>query len=283
MPVKIRFGIVEVAGFRPWRRKLFLAVPVVAIAAIAAWMTLDAPTPPETGLAGLTGACRPVEHEGSRHIACEIDPRNEEIVVRHADAGGKPYRSLDAFLAAMGSAGRPVSLAMNAGMYHEDMSPVGLLVEDGRELSPLATGEGEGNFFLKPNGVFLIDGDGRAAVMETSVYAAAGLGPRFATQSGPMLVIDGVLHPKFLPDGESRHIRNGVGVRADGTIVLAISLDPISLGSFARLFRDPLGCPNALFFDGAISALSNGSRTLLGGEHPVGPIVAVMTKPGSGP
>ena len=234
------------------------------------------PPPPEPDLAGLPGVCRLVEHERSRHVVCDVDPRRDRIVVRHADAGANPYRSLDAFVSAMRDAGHAVSLAMNAGMYHEDMSPVGLLVEDGRELAPLALGEGEGNFFLKPNGVFLIDGDGRAAVMESTAYLAAGISPRFATQSGPMLVIDGALHPKFLPDGESRHIRNGVGVRPDGTVVLAISLDPISLGSFARLFRDPLGCPNALFFDGAISALSNGDRTLLGGKHPVGPIVAVM-------
>jgi uncharacterized protein YigE (DUF2233 family) len=250
-----------------------------AIVATGAWIVHEPQrSPPIPDLAGLPDWCRLVEHEGARHVACEIDPRRDEIVVRHADGGQGPYGSLDAFVGAMRQAMQPVALAMNAGMYHEDMSPVGLLVEDGRELAPLTTEDGEGNFFLKPNGVFLIDADGRAAVMETTAYAAAGLTPRFATQSGPMLVVNGAVHPKFLPDGESRHVRNGVGVRGDGAVVLAISLDPVSLGSFARLFRDPLGCPDALFFDGAISALSNGEKTLLGGDHPVGPIVAVRAK-----
>jgi uncharacterized protein YigE (DUF2233 family) len=265
-------------------RRGAVVLAAIAIGAGAAWLALRRePLPPGPDLADLPGECAVVTHEGSRHVVCEIDPRRDEITVRHTGPDGKAFGSLDAFAAATRAAGRPVGLAMNAGMYHEDMSPVGLLVEDDRELSPLATGEGAGNFFLKPNGVFLIDADGKAAVMETAAYAAAGLSPRFATQSGPMLVIDGALHPKLLPDGESRHVRNGVGVRPDGTVALAISLDPVSLGRFARLFRDALGCPHALFFDGAISALTNGERTLLGGEFPVGPILAVTARPATAP
>jgi uncharacterized protein YigE (DUF2233 family) len=265
-------------------RRTLVIMAAIGVATAAAWLALRRETlPPTPDLADLPQACRPANHEGNAYVVCEIDPRRDAITVRHAGPDGKPFGSLEAFAAATRAAGRPVGLAMNAGMYHEDMSPVGLLVEDGRELSPLATEDGEGNFFLKPNGVFLVDGDGRVAVMETTAYTAAGLQPRFATQSGPMLVVNGGVHPKFLPDGESRYIRNGVGVRPDGTVVLAISLDPVSLGSFARLFRDPLGCPNALFFDGAISALSNGERTLLGGEHPVGPIMAVTVRPDAAP
>lgn len=171
---------------------------------------------------------------------------------------------------------QPVLMAMNAGMYHEDLSQVGLHIEAGRELSPIQTGDGEGNFFLKPNGVFLIGSDGKPAVMETSAYVAANPMPEYATQSGPLLVLDGVLHPRFEENGKSRYTRNGVGVRPDGTAVFAISLAEVSFGSFARLFRDALHCPNALYFDGVVSALSNGSKTVLGGKYPAGPIVAVL-------
>jgi uncharacterized protein YigE (DUF2233 family) len=135
-------------------------------------------------------------------------------------------------------------------MYHEDLTQVGLLVENGHAVAPLNLADGQGNFFLKPNGVFLIRKDGKAAVMETSAYAAAKPDVAFATQSGPMLVIDGRLHPRVEANGTSRHIRNGVGVRDENTIALAISHSQVSLGSFARLFRDALHCPNALFFDG---------------------------------
>ena len=114
------------------------------------------------------------------------------------------------------NAGQTPVLAMNAGMYHADMDPVGLYVEDGTELSGLNTDDGFGNFFLKPNGVFFIGMDGKAGLMESETYAEAGMMARFATQSGPMLVINGEIHPRFLPDGTTRYIRNGVGVREDG-------------------------------------------------------------------
>lgn len=149
------------------------------------------------------------------------------------------------------------------------------LASSSRTKAPLNTADGEGNFFLKPNGVFFVRTDGSAGVLETGAYAAAHPEVAYATQSGPMLVIDGKVHPRFEPDGTSRFIRNGVGVRADGTVMLAISRSQVSLGSFARLFRDMLGCPNALFLDGAISSLSDGGRTLIGGKFPVGPILAV--------
>jgi uncharacterized protein YigE (DUF2233 family) len=90
-----------------------------------------------------------------------------------------------------------------------------------------------------------------------------------------MLVIDGAVHPRFEPNGASRYIRNGVGVRADGVAVFAISREKVSLGSFARLFRDKLECPNALFFDGDISALHDGARYVVGGRFPAGPMVTV--------
>jgi len=252
------------------------AAIVVAAIAAAFWLRPGRDAPRRVSAADLPSFCRLLDFEGVAAIACEVDPAVLEVAVRYADAEGKPYRSLDAFDAAMRKAGRQVILAMNAGMYHEDMSPVGLLVEDGRQVAPLETRDGAGNFFLKPNGVFAVDESGKASVLETGAYAASGIRPRFATQSGPMLVIGGAVHPRFESDGKSRFVRNSVGVRPDGTVVLAITLDKISLGSFARLLRDRLGCPDALFLDGAISALSNGERTLTGGAFPDGPILAVL-------
>jgi uncharacterized protein YigE (DUF2233 family) len=131
---------------------------------------------------------------------------------------------------------------------------------------------------MKPNGVFYADRNGDAGVMESTAFAASGIQPVLATQSGPMLVIDGQIHPRFEPDGTSRYIRNGVGADGGKRAVFAISRQPVSLGSFARLFRDALGVRNALFFDGAISALHGGSKYLVGGGHPVGPMLAVTRK-----
>ncbi|MBN9071827.1 MAG: phosphodiester glycosidase family protein [Rhizobiales bacterium] len=221
----------------------------------------------------LPETCRDMAFEAVGYIVCAVDPIQYDIALRLHDAAGRPYGSLGALAEA-----EPFLFAMNGGMYHEDMSPVGLYVEDGKELAPLNTADGEGNFFLKPNGVFFIDAQGRAGVRETGAFAAARPDLKAATQSGPMLVIDGKIHPRFEPDGTSRYIRNGVGVDSSGTAIFAISRAPVSLGSFARLFRDALSCPNALFFDGAISALHDGKKYLIGGRFPAGPMVMVRKK-----
>lgn len=235
------------------------------------------PAPPEAADALLPETCRELSFEGVAYIVCDVGRDAYDLVLRRADAAGKPYRDLAGLAAA-----EPFVLAMTAGMYHEDFTPVGLHVEEGREETPLNLGDARGNFFMKPNGVFYVGQDGGAGVLESNAYAAAGLRPRLATQSGPMLVIDGQIHPRFEENGTSRHIRNGVGTDASGSAVLAISREPVSLGSFARLFRDDLGCRNALFFDGAVSALHDGSRYLVGGKYPAGPMLAVKRKAAAG-
>ena len=204
--------------------------------------------------------CEEVTFEGARAILCTVDPSLHDIRLVYRGPDGKVLGSVSKAVTALAAADRGPVLAMNAGMYHADMTPVGLYVENGAELSPLNEDDGFGNFFLKPNGVFFVRADGSAGVMETDAYRASGLSPAFATQSGPMLVIDGQIHPRFLPDGTSRYIRNGVGVRADGKIVLAITRDKVSLGSFGRLFKDVANCENALFFDGAVSSLAWGTH-----------------------
>ena len=224
----------------------------------------------------LPDMCREIVFEQARIVACDVDPATDDIRIAHSGPDGAPYGSVPALAAAVQGGAVPLKLAMNAGMYHADMRPVGLLVEEGHEVSPLETAEGAGNFYLKPNGVFFIGEDGRAGVMETAAFAAAKLTARYATQSGPMLVIGGQIHPKFLPDGTSRYTRNGVGVTPDGTVVFAISRDPLSLGSFARFFRDAVDCPDALFFDGAVSSLWVDGETIIDSGHPAGPIVAVF-------
>ena len=164
--------------------------------------------------------------------------------------------------------------AMNAGMYGEDLKPIGLYVEDGRRLKKANRRDGPGNFHLKPNGVFFIDGD-KGGVMETEAYLASGLQPRYASQSGPMLVIDGKIHPKFSVDGTSYQRRNGVGSPDPHTLVFAISEGAVNFHSFARLFRDHLGCPNALFLDGSISSLHAAELSRSDGFFDLGPIVAL--------
>lgn len=234
---------------------------------------------------GWPDGCVEQVFEGARAILCTVDPQIHHIRLVYRDRAGKVLGSVAAamdHLTAGEGAGDLLVLAMNAGMYHADMSPVGLYVEDSIEVAPLNRDDGFGNFFLKPNGVFFVLKDGSAGVLETDAYADADLGPAFATQSGPMLLINGAIHPRFLPDGTSKFIRNGVGVRADGKVVFAMTRDRVSLGSFARLFLDLAGCENALFFDGAVSSLALGRDMEVDSGESAGPVVVVVKRANRG-
>ncbi len=217
--------------------------------------------------------CQSVTFEEANFIFCVVDPVKYRIELQLKDSTGQTWQDLKTFVAAM----HPV-FSMNAGMYHQDLSPVGLYIENGQKFTPLLTGAGDGNFFMKPNGVFGLWPDGTPFVTATDTYARSTLPVAFATQSGPMLVIDGEIHPQFEPDGSSRYIRNGVGVDDQRRAVFVISQQIVSFGKFARLFRDLLQCKNALYFDGVISAFSDDDSIVQGGNFPVGPIVAVFER-----
>jgi uncharacterized protein YigE (DUF2233 family) len=122
-------------------------------------------------------------------------------------------------------------------------------------------------------------GDSAAGVAETTRFLASGPKARYATQSGPMLVIDGRIHPKILPTGTSAKIRNGVGVRDGAQVVFAISDQPVTFYAFARLFRDALNCPNALFLDGSVSSLFAPNLKRADTLFPIGPIIGVSATP----
>jgi uncharacterized protein YigE (DUF2233 family) len=239
------------------------------------------PRAPKTVLhsrSGMPEPCVDVEFEGIHHVVCTVSLGDDVVALHREGKDGKPFGSVARFDAAMAAEGKPVLLAMNAGMYHPDLSPVGHYVEEGKELSPLNEGSGKGNFFMKPNGVFLIGRNGEASIVTTEAYATAHPEPLYATQSGPLLVVDGKVNPRFEENGTSRYIRNGIGVLDPHTVVLAISRSPVSFGSFARLFKDRLDCGNALYFDGQVSVLSNGSQAIVGGKYPAGPILSVTAK-----
>lgn len=219
--------------------------------------------------------CRDAAHDGNSYVVCEVDAAQEDLRLFRADENGEAIGHFSALESRLKREGQELVFAMNAGMYHQDRSPVGHYVESGQEEMRVISNAGPGNFGLLPNGIFCI-GKGWAKVIETRAFLANRPKCRHATQSGPMLVIDGALHPRFLPDSTSRYIRNGVGTSADGTrTVFAISRNTVTFHEFARLFRDVIKVPNALFLDGNISRLyaPQMDRDDLGRR--MGPIVAV--------
>ena len=227
--------------------------------------------------------CRDIEDQGAAYTICTVAAGRGDLRLYLRDATGRPYATFAQLAAALAQTKETLLFAMNAGMFEEDLSPVGLFVESGQQRKAANTRDGPGNFHMKPNGIFYFGPRG-AGVMETHAFIDAHLHPAFATQSGPMLVIDGAIHPKLQPDGTSAKIRNGVGVRDHGrTIVFAISRDAVSFYRFASLFRDTLRCDNALFLDGTISSLYAPALGRTTQFLPVGPMIGLTEKARSAP
>ncbi|CAM3577486.1 MULTISPECIES: phosphodiester glycosidase family protein [Psychrobacter] len=169
----------------------------------------------------------------------------------------QPLLTFDNLLATLPS-NQSLSFAMNAGMYNENYAPIGYTVIDGKEIRALNTKEGGGNFHLLPNGVLWWDKAGKVQITESNALNEQlkndEAEPRYATQSGPMLVIDNEIHPQFNPDSTSLKIRNGAGICDDGSIQFVNSDEPVTFYQFASLFKNDLSCPNALFLDGGIAS-----------------------------
>ncbi len=224
------------------------SVLVLALARRQARSAADATLP------SAAAAARRVVHLGAAYDVRVVDVRRAELRFFWRDGRGRPFGSIGALRAHVERGGRTLLFATNAGMYRPDQTPVGLYVEDGRELVPLDARRGlPGNFYLPDNGVFFL-GEGGAGIVESSAYPPRGA-VRYATQSGPLLVRGGSLNPLFEPGSPNLRIRSGVGIVTADSVVFAISREPVSFHAFATLFRDVLGCRDALFLDGEISLM----------------------------
>lgn len=206
------------------------------------------------GEATLAASAFSVEHQKTSFDVYRLDKgeeQNLELFWKRPD--GTPYLSIHALRETLATEGRELIFAINGGIYSEQFTPLGLYIEKGKRYYRLNQGKGGGNFFLLPNGVFYITEQG-ARVVETKDYQPKERVIN-ALQSGPMLVTKGDVHPRFIKDYHSRHIRNGVGIDRQGRVVFAISNEPVNFHDFGTLFRDTLDCPDALYLDGSISEM----------------------------
>ena len=273
-------------------RYTFLALPLLALAAcepapegqpvtrtrIDGQPAEPASSASETalGTTQVESACRSIIFEDTPLTHCLATPSRHRIAMDLGPSGEAPYRSLSAFSRAR--EGADIAFAMNAGMFDEEGKPIGYYVEGGERLQTLNTADGEGNFHMSPNGVFFGTGDTWEVRTTEDFLANVQERPDFGTQSGPMLVIDGTLHPEISHDGDSRLLRNGVGVDEKGRAHFVISNAPVSFGKLARFYRDQLDVKNALYLDGNVSGLWNPATDRLDTGAPIGPIVIVEKK-----
>lgn len=246
-------------------------------------------------LAGVSGCTRSahaldsgeVTFAGQNYRVVRVDLRRETLSLhwRNPD-NGQAFGSIDALRQWGGMHGQHLLFAANAGIYDKQFAPLGLHVENGKTLVPLNLAHGNpaaGNFSLLPNGVFAIYANGHAAVRTSTDFKADGKSALWATQSGPMLVIDGHLNDQFLDDSGSLKWRSGVCAKSPTEVIFAVSEAPVNFHAFARLFRDQLGCRDALYLDGSISRLYVDGQDYAGAPNfmvkPYAGIFAVFAKP----
>jgi uncharacterized protein YigE (DUF2233 family) len=234
----------------------------------------------------LADGCRSETFEETDYTVCSYDLTQADLRVFWRKADGTPYATFSALAEDLGGGDQSLAFAMNGGMYQDDLAPVGLLIVDGKQLKSANTVtlspdiKPVPNFYKKPNGIFFLGG-GKAGVMATEAFLKEKPPADFATQSGPMLVIAGAIHPAFIAGSSDRKQRNGVGVSSPTEIHFAISEGVVNFHDFARFFRDRLGCDDALFLDGG-SAPGIYSPELGRDDAPghggYGPIIGVVGK-----
>ncbi|WP_261990036.1 phosphodiester glycosidase family protein [Hymenobacter puniceus] len=198
---------------------------------------------------------RPQPQPPAAHfLSYQADLRQQKLQLYWQDEQHHPLRSLGRLRNWLAGRGDTLVFAMNGGMFRPGNAPLGLYIENRQQLTPLDTLEGAGNFYLKPNGVFYTTLDNQAGVCSTADFQRRHLQGvvRYATQSGPMLVLDGQLHPAFQAGSTNRQIRNGVGVLPDGRVLFALSKRPVNFHEFAQFFLQQ-GCRTALYLDGFVS------------------------------
>ena len=236
------------------------------------WLYMASPLHAETG-----SPCRIDNFENRNFVVCEFDLRHYDLKLMWKKPDGEVYGSLANIPHGNPSNNASLVFATNGGMYRPDRSPVGLYIENGRELQRAVTTSGSGNFYLKPNGIFFVSRN-TAGILETGRFLRERPQADNATQSGPMLVIGGRIHPRFLSDSNSEKIRDGVGITDAKKVVFAISNDLVTFMQFAKFFRDRLHCPDALYLDGSISSIYAPSVQRADYLWPLGPIIAVYAR-----
>jgi len=217
-----------------------------------------------TNLLGCAAPARAVDSseltfDGQNYRVVHLDLKREKLSLHWRDPQtSQPFGSIDALRQWGEAHGQKLLFAANAGIYDKQSVPLGLYVENGKTVVPLNLNHGNpasGNFSLLPNGVFVVYPDGHAAVRTSSDFKADGQHAQWASQSGPMLVIDGKLNDQFIDASDSMKWRSGVCVKTSSEVVFAVSETPVNFHTFGRLFRDELGCQDALYLDGSISQI----------------------------
>ncbi len=200
------------------------------------------------GLIAFTFDLKPINDE---ILTYTVDIKVRDLQLYWKNDSGEILKSIHNLKTYVESKNSILLFAMNGGMFKKDYSPQGLFIQRQKTISQLDTLNGYGNFYLKPNGVFYITADNLPVICKTTDFEDNGK-IKYATQSGPMLVVDGQIHPSFKEGSTNLLIRNGVGILPDKKVIFAMSKKEINFYDFAKYFQGS-GCKNALYLDGFVS------------------------------
>lgn len=181
-------------------------------------------------------------------VIFKTNPKVEDISFYWKDNDGKVLKSIDNLKKNVERKDKNLKFAMNGGMFEKNNFPKGLYIEDFKILNKIDTLSGEGNFYLNPNGIFYLTKNNDAELIETKKFKHDS-NIKYATQSGPMLLINDEIFEK---DSKNLNIRNGVGILKNGNVVFVMSKNEVNFYNFASVFKE-LGCTKALYLDGFVS------------------------------
>ena len=190
-------------------------------------------------------------NEDERFVSYIVNPKKQNLEFFWKNEKGEHFKNAENLISWLKSKNKKLLFSTNGGMYKKDNSPQGLYVENTITKSEIDALNGNGNFYLKPNGVFYLTTEKNPIICKTEDFVNNGM-IKYATQSGPMLVIDGEIHTAFKKNSTNLNIRNGVGILPNNQIVFVISKKEINFYDFAEYFKK-LGCKNALYLDGFVS------------------------------
>lgn len=198
-----------------------------------------------------------IEEKYSEILSYEVNLKKSNLQFYSTDEAGNYFKNNKNLKDWLGQKKLKLVFAMNGGMYNKDLSPQGLYIENGIQKMPInKKRDGYGNFYMNPNGIFLITKDDEPIVITTENFMKLPVRyyneVKHATQSGPMLLIDGKEHIKFNKASKNVHIRNGVGILPNGNALFAMSKEEVTFYRLAQFFKNA-GCENALYLDGFVS------------------------------
>ena len=199
-----------------------------------------------------------------------MDPQEVEVLLVGREENKRSVQGVWSWSIEQGM--RPFAV-MNGGMFHQNHTPVGLYIDNKGLWTSLELKEGNGNFFMRPNGVLVVDRQGIPAIVKSVDIHHDDY--RLATQSGPLLLHKGKIHPKFRIDSPHQKIRNGVGVTREGVMIWVVSLTPVCFYDLARVFIS-LGCDDALYLDGTVSTLKTSDTTYGKIDAVLGPMLLAV-------